>query len=316
MTVEDCSGWRRSPKRRYVWPAMETDDLEALAQRLEQEARYRVLRELAPTVAAPAPLPSEARTGVVLDVETTGLSHETDVVIELAMVRFAYSAEDEVLGVVESFQSFSDPGHPLDPQVTAITGITDEMVRGQVLDVEAVKSFLGTSAFVVAHNAAFDRPFAEALCPEFSARPWACCMAEPPWADEGYEGRSLALLALQAGFFYNRHRALNDCHAALELLARPLPRSGRTGLAAMLAKIRTPTWRLWAFTPYELRGLLKARGYRWSDGNLGRPRAWYVDVVDADLDAELAFLQGELRVKEGDLLRRRMTARDRFSARI
>ena len=289
--------------------------LEALAQELDASDAYRVLRRLQPRGPAPQPLGPGVRTGVVLDVETTGLDHEQDVVIELAMVRFAYSADDQVLGVVDTFQSFSDPGRPLDPQVTAITGITDEMVQDQVLDVEAVGAFIGTSALVVAHNAAFDRPFAEALHPEFSARAWACSMSEAPWGDEGYEGRSLALLALQAGFFYDRHRALNDCMAALELLARPLPRLGRTGLSAMLAKSRTPTWRLWAHTPYELKERLKARGYRWSDGSLGRPRAWNLDVVDPDLEAEVGFLQGELQVEEGRLVRRRMTAKDRFSSR-
>ena len=290
-------------------------DPEALARRLERDDRYRVLRRLEPRGQAPQPLPPGSRTGVVLDVETTGLDHGCDVVIELAMVRFAYSPADEVLGVVDAFQSFSDPGRPLDPEIIAITGITDEMVAGQVLDIQAVRSFIGTCALVVAHNAAFDRPFAEALCEEFAARPWACCMSEPPWHEEGYEGRSLALLALQAGFFYDRHRALNDCMAALELLARPLPRTGRTGLSAMLAKSRTPTWRLWAHTPYELKERLKARGYRWSDGSLGRPRAWYVDVVDAELEDELGFLHGELQVDEAGLIRRRMTARDRFSSR-
>ena len=120
---------------------------------------------------------------------------------------------------------------------------------------------------------------------------------------------------MQAGFFYDRHRALNDCLAALELLARPLPRSGRTGLAAMLETSRTPTWRVWAHTPYELKERLKLRGYRWSDGASGTPRAWYVDVVDALLEAELAFLHGELEVQEEALVRRRLTARERYSER-
>ena len=253
---------------------------------------------------------------MILDVETTGLDHEHDAVIELAMVRFAYSQDDAVLGVIDTFQSFSDPGEPISPEITAITGITNAMVQGCTLDLAAVRTFLGGSVLVIAHNAAFDRRFAERLCEDFMHKPWACCMCEPPWADEGYEGRSLGVLALQAGFFYDRHRALNDCMAALELLARPLPRSGRTGLAAMLETTRVPVWRLWAHTPYELKERLKARGYRWSDGASGAPRAWYVDVVDDQLEDELALLHGELDVAEEALLRRRLTASERYSARV
>ena len=154
--------------------------LESLARELEASPDHRVLRRLQPRPAAPTPLPEGARTGVILDVETTGLEHEHDAVIELAMVRFAYDPDDAVLGVVDTFQGFSDPGRPIEPEITAIMGITDDMVRGCDLDLEAVRAFIGRSALVVAHNAAFDRRFAERLWGEFAHKPWACCMAETP----------------------------------------------------------------------------------------------------------------------------------------
>jgi DNA polymerase-3 subunit epsilon len=85
---------------------------------------------------------------------------------------------------------------------------------------------------VVAHNAAFDRRFLERFSEVFRTKPWACSMSQVDWAAEGHEGVKLAWLAAGAGFFYDRHRAVNDCAAAIELLATDLPRSGGPALAA------------------------------------------------------------------------------------
>jgi DNA polymerase-3 subunit epsilon len=74
--------------------------------------------------------------------------------------------------------------------------------------------------------------------------------------------------------------------------------------------------RIWAEnSPFELKDLLKARGYRWNADGIGGPRAWYVDVPEAARDAELGFLQAEVYRGEVNLATRRIDAYDRFSAR-
>ena len=40
---------------------------------------------------------------------------------------FDYSIDGQILGIRDTFQSFNDPGRPLPPFVTRLTGITDEM---------------------------------------------------------------------------------------------------------------------------------------------------------------------------------------------
>ena len=57
-----------------------------------------------------------ARLGLVIDVETTGADLRGDEVIELAMVRFAYTPDGEVLGVVETFQGYHEPTAPSRPR--------------------------------------------------------------------------------------------------------------------------------------------------------------------------------------------------------
>jgi DNA polymerase-3 subunit epsilon len=201
-------------------------------------------------------------------------------------------------------------------QITAITGIDDAMVAGHRIDPAEVAHFAAPASLVVAHNAAFDRRFLERLCETFSTKPWGCSMSQIDWAAEGYEGTKLAYLANGAGFFYDRHRAAQDCLAAIELLARVQPRSGRTGLVQLLERARKPSLRIWAENaPFDLKDVLKARGYRWNGEGTGAPRAWYIDVDDGASDAEVAFLKTEIYRGEIALLVRRIDAYDRFSDR-
>jgi DNA polymerase-3 subunit epsilon len=51
------------------------------------------------------------------------------------------------------------PGRPIPPEVTALTGITDAAVRGRRIDDARVAALAASASLVVAHNAAFDRPF-------------------------------------------------------------------------------------------------------------------------------------------------------------
>ena len=179
-----------------------------------------------------------------------------------------------------------------------------------------VAAFAGPAALVIAHNAGFDRRFAERLSDVFTTKAWACSMSQIDWAAEGFEGTKLHYLAAGAGFFYDRHRAEHDCRAVIELLASDLPVSNRTALAILLDRARQPTWRIWAEnSPYDLKDALKARGYRWNGDGNPNPRAWYVDVDDARREAEISFLRKEIYLRDVELLVHRMDAYNRFSDR-
>jgi DNA polymerase-3 subunit epsilon len=275
------------------------------------------LRRLVPRAPRLAEPEDVVRQGLFVDVETTGLDVLRDEIIELAMVPFTYTQAGQVLAVGEAFQGFHEPSRPIPPEITAITGIEDSMVSGQTINPSDVAHFAGPASLVIAHNAAFDRKIVERFSDVFTTKPWACSMSEIDWAAEGYEGVKLAYLAAGAGFFYERHRAEHDCLAAIELLARVHPRSGRTGLDQLLERARRPTWRIWAEnSPFELKDLLKARGYRWNAEGQSGPRSWYLDVSEVQRDAEMTFLKAEIYQADIDLRARRVDAYDRFSARI
>jgi DNA polymerase-3 subunit epsilon len=200
--------------------------------------------------------------------------------------------------------------------VTRLTGIDDAMVAGHRLEPEVVAEFIAPAALIVAHNAAFDRQFLESFSDAFAAKPWGCSLVQVPWSEEGFEGGKLGHLLLQAGRFFDGHRAAHDCEAAVELLSLPLPRSGRGALLPLLEAARTPGWHIWATqAPFESKDLLKARGYRWNDGENGRPRAWSLEVADRAKADELSFLQSSVYGRAVDLPVTRIDAYNRFSAR-
>ncbi|HLQ74996.1 MAG TPA: PolC-type DNA polymerase III [Alloiococcus sp.] len=94
-------------------------------------------------------------TYVVFDVETTGLSAIYDKIIELAAVKFKDGE------IIEEFQEFIDPGHPLSETTINLTGITDQMVTGSKSEEEVLKMFkdFTKDTILVAHNASFDMGF-------------------------------------------------------------------------------------------------------------------------------------------------------------
>lgn len=170
---------------------------------------------------------------------------------------------------------------------------------------------------VIAHNSGFDRQFAERYWPVFEHKAWACSMGEIDWRKHGFAGSQLGYLLNGAGFFHQAHRAVDDCHALLEVLAFELPTTGAPALALLLKTARKPTLLVWAEqTAFELKDSLKRRGYRWNDGSDGRPKSWFIDVDETALDGEIAFLRTQIYMQDVEPTVQRLTAFTRFSGRI
>jgi DNA polymerase III subunit epsilon len=293
-----------------------TEEAERMVALLETSGRFRILRRLE-IQAHYMPDGAPTRRGIFIDVETTGLDPALDEIIELAMLAFYYSSDGRICGAGEAYEAFRDPGRPIPAAVTALTGITDAMVSGRSIDIEKVSSFIGNANLIVAHNAEFDRRFCERLCGVFTKKAWACSYREVAWMEEGFDSARLGHLAIGHGLFFEAHRALDDCRAGLEILSRPLPRSGRSAFAAMLESARRARWRLWARgAPYASRSILKSRQYRWNDGSDGRPRAWYIDVAESAREVETQFLRQEVYGRtDAAIESQRVTAFDRYSKR-
>lgn len=294
-------------------------DLELMAIALEANDDYRVLRRYKPRsrykeVSLP---PEQIGHGVILDTETTGREPATDKIIELGLVSFSFDkALGEPIEVTGIYNSLEDPGVPIDPAASRVNGITDEMVKGHRIDDGQVERLAKAADLVIAHNSAFDREFCEKRWPFFQELAWACSRTQIDWAAEDITGTKLDYIAYRQGFFYAAHRAEVDCLALLEVLARPLPVSGKPGLKQLLDNFGHQELRLWAVnSPFEKKGLLSARGYRWGDGTQGKEKAWYTTLPEAKLEEEIAWLRANIYGRPGYVVLDTVDARCRFSPR-
>ena len=274
-----------------VTPVIDAD-AEAMAQTLAQHPDFRILRRLLPRTDYGPVSGQNTRRVIVLDTETTGLDARTEKIIELAMLSVLVdTATGQPLGPVTVYESFEDPGKPIPPQITEITGIDDSMVQGQRIDDAAVNALVEQADLIVAHNAGFDRSFVEARWPVFARKAWNCSFAGIDWKKEGSGSAKLEFLASERGWFYDAHRAQVDCHALLQVLASPLS-DGQTGLSRLLNGAGQTRYKLRATgAPFEAKDKLKSRGYRWD----GEGRVWWCSLASDDLlDAECAWLRAEV----------------------
>ena len=294
-----------------------TNHFESLARELEASPNHRVLRRLEPRdVFCHSPC-ARPGVGIILDCETTGLDPSTAEVIELAMVKFHYSEDGSVLRVVDEFDELQEPSSPIPAEITRLTGIDDDMVRGHSIDPFRVEGFLLDADIVIAHCARFDRPFVERVWPSFRTIDWACSLDQVPWRDHGFDGAKLVYLLMHRGFFFEAHRAGQDCRALLELLASPLPLDpeAKPALATLLANARQNTTRLYAAdAPFDMKNVLKARRYRWSNGSNGARKSWWLDLPAGEFEAEVEFLRAAVfGGRAVDFPTESITAKERYS---
>ncbi|MBY0305089.1 MAG: hypothetical protein K2W86_08085 [Sphingomonas sp.] len=130
------------------------------------------------------------------------------------------------------------------------------------------------------------------------------------------EGRRLSELLSGFNYFFDAHRAVDDCEAGIALLTMKLPKSGERVLSSVLKTARQPTWRIFAdAAPFEMKDVLKHRGYKWNADRALGPRAWWKEVPSDLIDAEVDFLQSEIFRSPVHLPMFEITAFQRYSMR-
>jgi DNA polymerase-3 subunit epsilon len=298
---------------------MNSPDFESLARQLDETGEFKVLRRFVPRAGYGAADPGEeTRRALFVDVETTGMQWATDKIIEFAGVPFTFGKDSgRIISVEPAVVSLEDPGRPIPPEITRLTRITDEMVAGQRIDDERVRALADEAQLVIAHNAKFDRPFVEARFPVFEEKHWACSINDVPWEAHGLGSVKLGWLLMEhAGLYFRAHRAEDDCLAAIHVLASPFADDGSLPMRHLLESSRRHTVMVRAVnSPFDTKDLLKARNYSWDNGTPERAKAWQKEIAEDGLEAELAWLRDTVYKGKGTPETKRLTARQRYSAR-
>jgi DNA polymerase-3 subunit epsilon len=165
-------------------------------------------------------IPLEDAHFVVVDLETTGLSPRDARICEIGAQRVRR------LALEDAYETLVDPGVPLPPAVTSLTGILPRELSGSPTVGSAVRrlvAFAGDAA-LVAHNARFDLAFLDRELERLTGRRVAAPVVDTMWlARRLLEGRTRRVgLASLAHFFgvptEPCHRALPDARATAEIL--------------------------------------------------------------------------------------------------
>lgn len=227
--------------------------------------------------------------GIVTDVETTSLDIDEAEIIELGAVKFTFTSDCRVVKVIDTLHMYNQPKRVIVPEITHITGITNEMVKGHKLDQPKVVEFFDGARITVAHNAEYDRNVIEKQIPDMEQdRLWTCSHKDIPWKEKyGLGSSKLDYLAFLCGFSFPAHRATNDCFATLRILATKAP-EGHQFLKEMVRWATKPKFRCDAVkSAFAKKELLKRAGYHWD----GDRKVWSKVLAGEDRETETAFLE-------------------------
>ncbi|MCX6128346.1 MAG: 3'-5' exonuclease [Proteobacteria bacterium] len=222
--------------------------------------------------------------GLVLDLETTGIDAETDRIIEIGLIEFGVGASGKP-EILNMYGGLEDPQQPLTPELQKLTGLHDEILKGQSIDWAMVRNFLERASIIVAHNAQFDRSFLQKR-PEVLGfdRHWACSMKHIDWEAKGFRTRALNYLAADHGFVNSfAHRALFDCATTFRLVE---PYFTELVQRSYLRELRVLATR----APFEMKDKLRQARYRWDNER----RVWFKDILEDMLATERNFLMDEV----------------------
>ena len=168
---------------------------------------------------------------IIFDLETTGLpkAEGSDLDMQPRIIEFgAIRVTDGNLEEYDRLEFFCNPGHPLDPIITKITGITDEMLKDEkpfIAHYEKLCNFFLGEKTMVAHNLPFDRKvlkFDLERIDKLLHFPWPfehICTVE---AGESVWGKKRKLGDIHKDVtgeeIKNAHRSVNDVEATIRIL--------------------------------------------------------------------------------------------------
>lgn len=165
---------------------------------------------------------------IIYDTETTGLVKHPDAPLakQPRMIEFGAAALSVKTGkVTRTLSVLIDPGEPVSLEISKITGITNDQLKGQPQFDEAwektILPFLTKADILLAHNEPFDHAIVEYELQRASKKyawPPAFCTIGLYRSEWGRDMKLTELYATVMGKELDqKHRALSDVQALVEI---------------------------------------------------------------------------------------------------
>ncbi len=235
----------------------------------------------------------------IVDVETTGLEDDCEIT-EICFLRIYFDDEFQITAVDEPKSFFNQPSKPIPAETVEYTGITDEMVKGHHLSDSDIIDAIGESMIVISHKAEFDRRVIERFhtVPDYY---WGCSLNDIDWRSKNISVRTLDYIAFRYGFYFNPHRAKDDCLALVNVL------SYDGNFATIMLRTLAPQFIIhFVNTKFGEKDIFKKEGGLW-DASL---KAWYFpNVIEDDLEPIVAL---EKQMSAGEMIINELNPLERF----
>jgi len=195
---------------------------------------------------------------LILDTETTALSPQEGICIEVGAVLFHVPSRSVLQQLSFLLPCSSNPAEGINGLPPAVTRLPQPLEAA----LDLFQAQLRGAEVVVAHNAAFDRQwFGQGCLPDLSL-PWICSMEDIRWPAERLlkPTPSVRDLALAYGVpVWAAHRALTDCQYLVHVFERC------ADLEALLVAAQEPRELYRARLSYAERHLAREAGFRWNE---------------------------------------------------
>lgn len=160
---------------------------------------------------------------VVFDLETTGLNPNSERIIEIGAIRIENGE------VIKTLSVLVNPGIEVPFYATKVNGITTEMLKNKMSDIDGIQLFLDMicDSVIVAHNVSFDVGFINSYLKRMGSEPLNNKLVDTVQlarkAFPGGKKYSLGIIAERLGIkVLDAHRAEDDARVCYELYSRSI----------------------------------------------------------------------------------------------
>jgi len=168
---------------------------------------------------------------IMFDTECTGLSPQSDRIVELGMLRVTLDIPNKSVVIVDKWHSYFDPKRLVDPIAVHVHGLTNDFLAGQPSFQSKIDEILAfcKDAPLVAHNALYDEAMMNAELKRGRRSPLdqhvSAIIDTLPLAREVFPGKKVRLDDLCDFYEVDKskrvlHGALIDCELLAEVCTR------------------------------------------------------------------------------------------------